>query len=440
MTSSTAFNTRDFDPRDFGACGDGQTLDTDALQSALNAAGERGGRVVLQNGTFLSGTLRLRSNVEFYVAPDAILLGAPDKDLYCGPTRKGGASGNEPRWLNALLLGEDLENLTFSGGGTIDGNNVFDPNGEEKQRGPHTILLRRCRNVTLRDLRLQHAANYAFLFYACQQVRVENARFLGGWDGIHFRNIEDEWNRDVTIEGCTFMTGDDAIAGACIERARIENCFINSSCNGLRLIGPARDFTLRNCRFEGPGVYPHRLSNRFNMLCAILVQPGAWGPWPGASENLLFQDIEMKNVQCAFQVVTRYEENPMRALTFERIRARLNSAGEAASSLESWTGEPLQNIEIRDVWIEASGAGQASARQLPIEKPGHGPRPLPVWGFYARNVDGLQLTRCALQCRDNDAREAVQLDDVAALQREAGEPVVPVCNVEVPAMREVSAL
>ena len=421
--------TSQFDPRTYGARGDGQTLDTKALQSAIDAASRSGGRVVLKNGTFMSGTLRLRSNVELHVAAGATLLGAPDKDLYSGPLDQSGQRGASGRWLNAFLVGENLENLSFSGDGTIDGNNVFDPQGEERMRGPHGILLRNCQGVTLRDLTLQHAANYAFFFYACQNVQVENVRFLGGWDGIHFRDIDDRWNREVTVRNCTFQTGDDAIAGACIENATIENCLINSSCNGLRLIGPARDFTLRNCRFAGPGVYPHRVQNRHNMLAAILVQPGAWEPWPGASENLRFSDIEMDNVQCAFQVATRYAENPVRGITFERMAMRLNSAGEAASSLESWADEPLHDVTLRDVSIEASG-GASEGSALAIERPGHGPRALPVWGFYARHVEGLRLERVQLQTRESDAREAMRLDEVRDLGREEGAAAAPNCGVE----------
>lgn len=419
-----------FDARTYGALGDGRTLDTAALQRAIDAAGERGGRVVLENGTFVSGTLRLKSNVELHVARGATLLGAPDKDLYCGPTRKGGASGSEPRWLNALLLGEDLENLAFSGGGTIDGNNVFDPDGEEKQRGPHTLLLRACRNVELRDITIRDSANYAFLFYACQSVNVRNARFEGGWDGIHFRDLNEVWNRDITIRDCVFLTGDDSIAGACIEGATIENCLINSSCNGVRLIGPARDFTLSNCRFEGPGVYPHITQNRHNMLAAILVQPGAWEAWPGPTENLCFRDLIMENVQCAFQVTTRYPENPIENLRFERIRARVDSAGEAASSLESWTDEPLRGIALEDVALEIGGGAAPTARELPIAMPAHGVRALPVWGLYARHVDGLELARVELRTRQDDAREAMRLDEVRDLARDEGTPVAPACGVE----------
>lgn len=180
-----------------------------------------------------------------------------------------------------LLVGENLRDVAFTGQGVIDGNQVFDPQGEEKMRGPHTILLGRGRAVTLRDVTIHKSGNYAFLFFYGQQVWVENAVFEGGWDGVYFCGLPTAWNRDVRVTDCRFFTGDDSIAGEYIEDAVVENSTINSSCNGVRLIGPARRLSFAKCEFYGPGKFEHRTSQRTNMLAGLCLQPSAWDKQPG---------------------------------------------------------------------------------------------------------------------------------------------------------------
>ena len=76
-----------------------------------------------------------------------------------------------------------------------------------------------------------------------------------GWDGIHIRGCEQG-----IIRRSTFQTGDDCIAGGYWNQMLIEDCDINSSCNGIRMIMPSDGLEVRNCVLHGPGVYPHRTS------------------------------------------------------------------------------------------------------------------------------------------------------------------------------------
>ena len=85
----------------------------------------------------------------------------------------------------------------------------------------------------------------------------------------------------MSIVGCQFYTGDDSIAGRYWDNVLISDCIVNSSCNGIRLIGPATHLIVHDCLFYGPGVQPHRTSNRYNMLAGINLQPGVVGPQPG---------------------------------------------------------------------------------------------------------------------------------------------------------------
>ena len=144
------------------------------------------------------------------------------------------------KWHRALILGENVEDVTITGQGVIDGNKVFDPTGEERMRGPHTIVLVDCRRFTLRDITIVDSANYAVFFQISDDVDIRNVKIVGGWDGVHWRGAPDRWCRNVNIIGCQFYTGDDSIAGRYWDNTVIADCIVNSSCNGLRLIGPPR--------------------------------------------------------------------------------------------------------------------------------------------------------------------------------------------------------
>jgi hypothetical protein len=400
-----------FDVRARGAAGDGLTVDTAVLQAALDAAGAAGGgQVRLPAGTYLSATLRLHSGVELHLAEGARLLGVPDKNAYHGPADDPGN-----RWLHALIVGEDLTDIAFTGPGVIDGHKVRDPRGEEKMRGPHGILLRRCTGVRLENLTLRDVGNYAFLFYACQHVSVTNTTFEGGWDGVHCRDLNGVWNTDLRITGCHFYTGDDSIAGSGMEDCVIDRCVINSSCNGVRVIGPARRWTLTNCAFFGPGRFPHVTQNRHNMLAAINLQPSAWDSRPGPLEDVHVADCTLKDVLCAFHVVIR-PGNTADRLTFERVQGSLTAARWAASSVESWGEQPFGQVTFRDIDLTCPGGGDAAAAALPIKQPSVDARPLPVWGFYARGVKDLTLERVKLTALAPDARPAVRAEDVASLR------------------------
>ena len=123
--------------------------------------------------------------------------------------------------------------------------------------------------MTLDGVTIRDSANYAFFFYASTKVRVQNATFEGGWDGVHFRGTLDRWNRDVRISNCRFFTGDDCIAGHYIQDGVVEDCLLNSSCNGVRLIGPARGLSFTDCEFVGPGKFEHRTP-------VICIAPTCW--------------------------------------------------------------------------------------------------------------------------------------------------------------------
>ncbi len=434
VTSQTVLATEAgvFNVRDYGAAGDGKTLDTAALNQAVAACAQAGGgQVRFSPGRYLSATVHLKSHVTLYLEAGARLVGAKDPNLYQHPTPPAFLpEAKWGKWHRALILADGAEDIEIAGPGIIDGNKVFDPTGEEKMRGPHTFVFVNCRNVTVRDVSFVDSANYAIFFQISDHVDVRNVKFTGGWDGVHFRGAPQQPCRDVSIVGCRFYTGDDSIAGRYWENVVISDCIVNSSCNGIRLIGPATHLIVRDCLFYGPGVQPHRSSNRYNMLAGINLQPGAWDRTTGDLDDVLISDITMQNVSTPFHFMMK-PGNTANRITVTRVTA--TGVYRAACSVESWAQAPFKNVTFRDIDVEFEGGGTAGKVPMQVKAPGVDARPLPAWGFYARNVENLTFEDVRLTCAKPDQRPVMICDDVNQLTldtfeftrcKDVNEPVV----------------
>ena len=355
LLSSCGKPAAEFNITEYGAC-EGQVC-TEAIQQALDACAEAGGgRVVVPAGTFLSATLYLRDRTELHLAEGARLQGVEDPDVYApyipehdlSRYDSGGGTANancvnDRQWMKAFLIGAGVRDAAVTGTGTIDGRHVFDERGEENMRGPHTIIVAEAENFRMQDVHITCAANYAFLGYALEKPVFENLTITEGWDGIHIRGA-----KGAVIRHCSFQTGDDSIAGGYWDDMLIEDCEVNSSCNGVRMIMPSQGVTIRNSHFYGPGVYPHRTSGearRNNMLFGVILEPGAWGAAPGESRNILLQNLQMEQLDAAVSTSVR-EDNIAWDLTLEDITAtRLTGK---PNPIASWNDAGFQSITVRN--------------------------------------------------------------------------------------------
>ena len=139
---------------------------------------------------------------------------------------------------------------------------IFDEQGEEGFRGPHMFVIWGSKNLTFQGFTVKDCANYAFLFPLCEKIRISNVEMIAGHDGVHTQRCS-----DVVIDGCTFRTGDDSIAGSDNRNFTVRNCRINSACNGLRF--GCDGLLMEDCVFQGPGEFMHRLEGRLASLYAF---------------------------------------------------------------------------------------------------------------------------------------------------------------------------
>jgi polygalacturonase len=405
------------DIRSHGARGDGETLDTAAIQAAIDQCHDKGGgQVLFPAGRYLSGTIHLRSGVTLHLDSGARLIGTTNLAEYAQPALPAFMpEAKWGKWHRGLIVGENVEDIAITGTGVIDGNRVFDPTGEERMRGPHTIVFVNCRRFTLRDVTIVDSANYAVFFQVSDEVEIRNVKFIGGWDGVHWRGAPERWCQNVNIIGCQFFTGDDAIAGRYWNNTVISDCLINSSCNGIRLIGPATRLTIANNLFRGPGEHPHltsREKRRTNMLSGIILQPGAWDATRGLLDEVLLANNVMQQVASPVTIWIK-PGNTVGRVTVNGLRA--TDVYRAALSVESWADAPITNVVLRDVQAEFAGGGKAWPQEQTVKGPGVDARPLPAWGLYARNVQTLTLEDVRFSLASDDSRPVLHAEGVERL-------------------------
>lgn len=262
---------REYNILDYGAVPDGVTNNAQAIQRAIDAASEMGGRVVVPAGRFLSGTLVLKSNIDLHLEAGATLISSLREEDIMDFAKLFEDDNRDTGWDGGcFLFACHGENITISGEGTIYGQGdrvFFDDNADQGAHEcplnvtafrPRTTFLEDITNLTIKDITIQDAAFWTLHMAGCRHVRVKDIRILNDVRGANNDGIDPDSCQDVIISGCIVRTGDDAIVvkatkpmaekyGAC-ENIVITGCVLYSHDSGLK-IGTETHGDIRNIVF-----------------------------------------------------------------------------------------------------------------------------------------------------------------------------------------------
>lgn len=425
---------------DFGAKSGGKELNTTAIQKAIESCfAKGGGHVVIPAGTFLSGSLTLKSNVSLYLEKDAVLLTSPySKDF---PERKPKHPARyEDSLKRTLIYAQGERNISVLGPGILDGNAKLDGSGEFQEKNPDNptfIWFDDCENVLVKDITFRRSVWWTQAYSVCRHVHIDHISVTENYfynaDGCDIVDCE-----DFIVENCDINCDDDAI---CLKgftnrgcnRGLIRNNKVRSLCNGIKM-GTDSSGGFRNIAIENNEVWQTGISG-----LALQIVDG------GMMENITVRNLAMNGVGTPITmrlgdrnraVIGELTVEPgiMRNISISNVQATVNKAKKfneeerTHHDYEPFTSSicGIPNNSIQDVLLEniaitiLSGFPPATAedalRTVP-EVGGKYPENrmfglLPSYGFYVRHAEGLRMSNVSVDVQQKDGRPAFLLDDV----------------------------
>lgn len=417
----------------FGTVGNGKTFDTQALQKAIDSCHQTGGgQVTVPPGTYLTGTLYLKSNVELYLSRGAVLLGSP-RNPQDYPVR-------------SLIVADSIENAGISGEGIIDGQ-ARHPEFQKHYRlndgkRPYAIFYKDCRRMSLRNVEVRDAAGWTIRLFRCDGVNIDGIRIhslsMGNNDGI------DVDARNVNINNCHIECDDD---GICLksddpdflpENIVVSNCIIASNCNPIKL-GTASWAGFRNVNISNCVIRPTTESNIWDWskeyrqvppntktgLAGIAIESVDGG----IIENIICSNITMEGIITPIFIclnhrrMNKHTGTPgvIRRVQFNNIVAVAN--GIIPTLISGTPQGRISDIVLRDILVEHAGGEAEMKEALPENLNGYPENRMyghtnPAGGLYVRHADNIVIENFQVSQRQPDARPAVFLDDVNGVQIE----------------------
>lgn len=432
---------------DYGSVPDGKTLNTAAIQRAIDEAFRSGGGVVyMPPGTFLTGGLELKSRVTLYLESGCVLLGSPsikDYTYHSGPPVRGDANGHH------LIFAQNAEDIALCGLGTIDGQGeaYWEPNPQSPPAPPDQawrdvasghyqainnndrpspmVEIVQCRNVRICGVTLKNSAGWTLRPIDCESVFIDGVRIRNPFWGRNTDGMDITACRNVFVSNCDIIGGDDGIClksenpyGGDVPLTKnitITNCAVSSASNGFKM-GTATRGAFENIVFSNSVIYSDNDSPMMNRVIGGINVETVDG---GSVDGVVVSNIRMQNVRAPIFVRlgqrTKGEGSFLRNVFIEGVDA------EGAIVTSSITGVPglrpsditISNCRLRTV---EQGMADWAHREIP-EVVDQYPESwmmgrLPAYGFFVRHADRVRLRNVEYIADAPDARPAVVCDDV----------------------------
>ena len=433
----------DFEVKNYGATGDGKTLDTPSINKAIDAANAAGGGTVhFSAGTYLSGSIHLKSNVTLYLDQGATIEAAGDPEAY-DPIEESQKQWDKYQdfghtyFHNSLIWGENLHDVAILGPGVIYGKGLT--RSANKRVGNKAISLKLVRNVTIRDVSILMGGHFAILATgvdnltidnikidtnrdgidvdSCRHVRISNVSVNSPWDdaivlkGTHALGFARD-SEDITItnsevsgfENGTFLNGTYKKSGPPPERngptARIKI--------GTESEGSFRNITISNCVFD------------YSRGLALESVDGAEIS-DVSIDNITMREISNAPIYIRLGARMRAPEGvPVGSLHRVNISNMVvyDADPRYGSMIMGMAGHDIEDVKLSNIRIYQRGGGTKEQAAInPPEKDKDYPEPyrhgeMPSYGFFIRHVKGIEFTNVESSYMKEDLRPAFVLDDV----------------------------
>ena len=454
-----------YDVRKYGATGDGKTLDTDAVNHAIEAASTAGGGVVVfPPGTYLCFSIRLKSQVHLHLLQGSVIVAA-DSPLPGEQTgyRGGAYDAAEPKtawddyqdyghnhWHNSLLWGENIQDFSITGPGLIWGKGLSNGRGrkgdgapfraEQPGVGNKAIALKNCHNVLFRDFSILKGGHFGLLLTGVDNTTIDNLKIDTDRDGIDI-----DCCQNVRVSNCTVNAPwDDAIcpkSSFALGYARPTRNLTISSClvTGYYELGTVLDGTFKKyapdvrlprngrikCGTESNGGF-------INITISNCVFEGCYGYALESEDGALLEDITITNTTMRDLVSgpifmrlgsrLRGPKENTKVGTLKRILISnldcYNAPMKVSSILSGIPGYSIEDVKLSNIYVETAGGGPAdAAANAPPEFESKYPDPgmfgvSPAFGFFLRHVRNVEMSHVEVASVVPDARPAFYLTDV----------------------------